>query len=54
MTEIVANTTFYPAEPEHDHYFARNPGAGYCRVIVEPKVVKFRRAFSERLKKTAA
>ena len=54
VTEIVTGKPFYPAEPEHDHYFARNPGAGYCRVVVEPKVVKFRRAFSERLKKTAA
>ena len=54
VTEIVADVPFYPAEPEHDHYFARNPGAGYCRVVVEPKVVKFRRAFSDRLKKTAA
>ncbi len=54
VTEIVGDVPFYPAEPEHDHYFARNPGAGYCRVVVEPKVVKFRRAFSDRLKKTAA
>ncbi len=54
VTEIVTGAIFYPAEPEHDHYFARNPGAGYCRVVVEPKVVKFRKAFADRLRKTAA
>ena len=53
-TEIITGAAFYPAEAEHDHYFARNPGAGYCRVVVEPKVVKFRRAFADRLKKSAA
>ncbi len=53
VTEIVPATTFYPAEPEHDHYFVRNPGAGYCRVVVAPKVAKFRRSFADRLKKAA-
>ena len=50
VTEIAASVPFYPAEPEHDDYFARNPGAGYCRVIVAPKVAKFRREFASRLR----
>ena len=50
VTEIAPAATFYPAEPEHDDYFARNPGAGYCRVIVAPKVTKFRRQFASRLR----
>ncbi len=50
VTEIVAAAPFYPAEPEHDDYFARNPGAGYCRVVVAPKVAKFRREFASRLR----
>ena len=49
-TEIVPLTTFYPAEPEHDDYFARNPYAGYCQVIIAPKVAKFRKEFRDRLK----
>lgn len=49
-TEIVPLTTFYPAEPEHDDYFARNPFAGYCQVIIAPKVAKFRKEFRDRLK----
>ena len=54
VTEIVPLTAFYPAEPEHDDYFARNPGSGYCQVVVAPKVAKFRKLFSDRLRQRAA
>ena len=54
VTEIVPLDRFYPAEDEHDDYFARNPGSGYCQVVVAPKVRKFRKAFADRLKAQAA
>ena len=54
VTEIVPLEKFWPAEPEHHNYFARNPFSGYCRAVVAPKVIKFRKGFSERLKKPAA
>ncbi|MBS0560251.1 MAG: peptide-methionine (S)-S-oxide reductase MsrA [Proteobacteria bacterium] len=54
VTEIEPLTAFYPAEPEHHDYFARNPYTGYCQFVVAPKVAKFRKAFSDRLKRTAA
>jgi len=54
VTEIEPLTVFYPAEPEHHDYFARNPYTGYCQSVVAPKVAKFRKAFSDRLKRTAA
>jgi peptide-methionine (S)-S-oxide reductase len=54
VTEIVKLETFWPAEDEHDDYFARNPGSGYCQVVVAPKVRKFRKQFSDRLKAQAA
>ena len=54
VTEIVPLATFYPAEDEHDDYFARNPGSGYCQVVVAPKVRKFRKQFADRLKAHAA
>jgi peptide-methionine (S)-S-oxide reductase len=54
VTEIVPLDVFYPAEDEHDDYFARNPGSGYCQVVVAPKVRKFRKQFSDRLKAQAA
>jgi len=54
VTEIGRLQTFWPAEDEHDDYFNRNPGSGYCQVVVAPKVRKFRQAFSDRLKVEAA
>lgn len=50
VTELVPFTEFYPAEEYHRDYFRRNPGAGYCRAIIEPKVSKFRKQFASRLK----
>jgi peptide-methionine (S)-S-oxide reductase len=54
VTEIEPLTVFYPAEPEHYDYFARNPYSGYCQVVVAPKVAKFRKQFADRLKREAA
>jgi peptide-methionine (S)-S-oxide reductase len=54
VTEIAPLEKFWPAEDEHDDYFARNPGSGYCQVVVAPKVRKFRKQFSDRLKAQAA
>ena len=50
VTEIVPLTQFWPAEPEHHNYFARNPWSGYCQAVVAPKVAKFRKSFSDLLK----
>jgi peptide-methionine (S)-S-oxide reductase len=54
VTEIEPLRTFYAAEPEHHDYFARNPWSGYCQVVVAPKVAKFRKQFTDRLKRAAA
>ena len=50
VTQLAPYTVFYPAEDYHQEYFARNPGQGYCRIIVAPKVAKFRKMFLEKLK----
>ena len=50
VTEIVPLTQFWPAEPEHHDYFARNPWSGYCQAVVAPKVLKFRKNFAQLLK----
>ena len=54
VTELVPLAEFYPAEPEHQDYFARNPWSGYCRAVVAPKVQKFRKTFADRVKRPAA
>jgi len=41
-TEIVALTQFWPAEDYHQDYFAKNPNAGYCRMVIAPKVKKLK------------
>ena len=54
VTELVPAAEFYPAEPEHQDYFTRNPWSGYCRAVVAPKVQKFRKTFADRVKRPAA
>jgi peptide-methionine (S)-S-oxide reductase len=49
VTEVVPLEAFYPAEAYHQHYFARNPHAAYCQVVINPKLTKLRQRFSERL-----
>lgn len=50
VTEIVPAAPFYPAEDYHQDYFLNNPNQGYCRVIIAPKVAKFRKQYADRLK----
>ncbi len=50
VTEVAPFTVFYPAEEYHQEYFEKNPYAGYCQVVIQPKVGKFRKQFAERLK----
>jgi peptide-methionine (S)-S-oxide reductase len=54
VTEVQPLETFWPAEAEHQDYFARNPWSGYCRAVVAPKVQKFRKTFADRLKPASA
>jgi peptide-methionine (S)-S-oxide reductase len=48
VTEVKPLDRFWPAEAEHDDFYRRNPNQPYCRVVVEPKVLKFRREFADR------
>src|SRR5262245_8542121 len=50
VTEVAPLTTFYPAESYHVDYYANNPNQGSCRVVIDPKVAKFRQKFRDRLK----
>jgi peptide-methionine (S)-S-oxide reductase len=46
VTEVTPIDDFYVAEDYHQNYYANNPGQGYCRVVVAPKVAKFRQKFN--------
>jgi peptide methionine sulfoxide reductase msrA/msrB len=50
VTEVAEFDAFYKAEIEHQNYFNDHPDAGYCQVVIAPKVQKFKEAFKERLK----
>jgi peptide-methionine (S)-S-oxide reductase len=52
VTQIEPLQTFYEAEENHHRYYERNPGRGYCRVVINPKVAKFRKQF-EPLRKSS-
>lgn len=53
VTEVVPFTRFYPAEDYHQQYFRRNPAQGYCRMVIAPKVAKFRGKWASKLKTAA-
>ena len=48
VTRVEPFTAFYPADDNHDRYFERNNNS-YCQFIIEPKVVKLRKLFQEKL-----
>jgi peptide-methionine (S)-S-oxide reductase len=41
VTEIAPLQKFYKAEDYHQNYYNDNPDAGYCQVVIRPKVEKF-------------
>ncbi|MGB0368933.1 MAG: peptide-methionine (S)-S-oxide reductase MsrA, partial [Flavobacteriales bacterium] len=47
VTEISAATEFYAAEEYHQDYFENNPTNSYCRMVVGPKLEKFRKVFKQ-------
>jgi peptide-methionine (S)-S-oxide reductase len=50
VTQLSPLAAFYKAEDYHQEYFMRNPGQGYCSVVIAPKVLKFRKKYSALLK----
>ena len=51
VTEISPLPKFYPAEDYHQNYFNDNPDQPYCQAVVKSKVDKFKKVFSEKMKK---
>ena len=50
VTAIQPFGKFYPAEAYHQNYYANNPDQGYCQMVIDPKVAKFRKKFKALLK----
>ena len=51
VTEIVPFKVFYDAEDYHQEYYKLNPGQAYCRIVIAPKITKFREHFRNKLKR---
>ncbi len=47
VTEIVPAPYFHEAEPIHQDFYAMNPYEGYCQVIINPKLAKARKYYSQ-------
>jgi peptide-methionine (S)-S-oxide reductase len=48
VTQLEPAPECFIAEPYHQDYFVQNPGQGYCRAVVAPKVAKARKEFFEK------
>ncbi len=50
VTTLEPLTKFYPAENYHQDYYLQNGIAPYCQFVVKPKVEKFKKEFSDKLR----
>ena len=49
VTELVPLDIFYSAEKNHQNYYNENSFAGYCRVVIDPKIKKLRDMYANYL-----
>lgn len=49
VTAVESLKNYFRAEDYHHAYFEKNPDQGYCRIVIAPKVKKFREKFSHLL-----
>lgn len=54
VTEITPFSNFYRAEGYHQDYYRQNSNQPYCRVVIDPKVRKFKKEFQDKLKGTVS
>lgn len=46
VTTIEPAGPWHPAEEVHQDFYARRPGNGYCRVVIDPKLAAVRRRYA--------
>ncbi len=49
VTEVVPFRAFYKAEDYHQEYFKQHGDQPYCRLVIAPKLAKFRDKYGEQL-----
>jgi peptide-methionine (S)-S-oxide reductase len=50
VTQVRPLEMFYPAEDYHKNYYERNKSAGYCQLVIAPKIEKVESKFKDLLK----
>lgn len=50
VTTVEPLINYYEAENYHQNYYENNPNAGYCSVVIAPKIAKFKKDFPDLLK----
>jgi peptide-methionine (S)-S-oxide reductase len=51
VTKVELYAAFYRAEDNHLEYYERNRNQPYCRLVIDPKILKLRERFTDKLKK---
>jgi peptide-methionine (S)-S-oxide reductase len=51
LTELTPFSIYYRAEDYHQEYYKTNPEQMYCRLLISPKITKFREHYRAKLKK---
>jgi peptide-methionine (S)-S-oxide reductase len=51
VTQIAPYKSFHKAEEYHKRYYDRHPEAGYCRLVIAPKISMLRKKHAKKLKK---
>ncbi|PKM89210.1 peptide-methionine (S)-S-oxide reductase [Candidatus Falkowbacteria bacterium HGW-Falkowbacteria-2] len=47
VTEVRPLIRYYEAEEEHQDYYQKNPDAGYCQAVINPKINKLKKEWSD-------
>ncbi len=50
VTEVSKLSTFYPAENYHQNYYNQNQNQGYCRLVIDPKIKKLYKDYTDKIK----
>lgn len=50
VTEISPFEAFYRAEDYHQNFYENNPEQGYCQLVIQPKIEKFKNLFEDKLR----
>ncbi|MEP6805889.1 MAG: peptide-methionine (S)-S-oxide reductase MsrA [Flavobacterium sp.] len=49
VTELKPFEVFYYAEDDHQNYYNKNQDAHYCQIVIDPKVQKLKKMYSDKL-----